>query len=551
MLASKAQTEFDPATLEILWNRLITTADEAGAALRRTSFSTIVREANDWAAVLLDVNANALAGSTTGIPLFNGIMPLTLRHCLERFPADTLRPGDAMLTNDPWIATGHLHDFSLFAPIFYRGKLVAFAGNCSHCADIGGSMWTADAQEVFEEGLRITPVKFMKAGKFNEEIAEVIRANVRVPGQVLGDLHAQVTAAEVCGHRLIDLLEEQGLEDLAALGNAIQDRAEAAMRQAIELIPDGDYSYAVQADGFDTPITIQIKISVRGSDLHVDYTGTSPQIDRGLNSVFYFTYGYTTYPLKCVLDPFTPRNEGSFRPITVSAPEGSLLNPRFPAAVDARQLIGHYLPAAVFGALAQAIPARVIADSGSPPIRITFTGTGYDGEKFSQVAFPWGGMGARPNKDGLSCTPFPSNTTGGSFEVIESIAPLLHWRREMIPDSSGAGRFRGGAGQEIVVELVSEEPARVSVQSERLKFPPLGLLGGHPGAPASIQLNGGDPIPAKGRTVLKPGDVVTLRYAGGGGYGPPKDRDRAQVLDDLRNGLITPDAARNIYDLEP
>jgi N-methylhydantoinase B len=542
--------EFDPVTLEILWSRLISIADESAAALVRTSFSTIVRESNDYACALLDAEGNSLAESTVSIPAFIGTLPRTLRHFLRRFPAETLEPGDAILTNDPWMATGHLHDFTLAAPVFYHGVLVAFAGNIAHTPDIGGSMWTADARELYEEGLRVMPVKLMKAGRLNEELAELIRANVRVPEQVMGDLHAQVAAAEVCGRKLVELLEEQEMDDLSALGTAIQDRAEIAMRRAIDAVPDGEYSYSVETDGFDFPLTIQARVTVQGSELEVDFEGSSAQIDRGLNSVYNYTYAYTTYPLKCILDPNTPKNGGSFRPITIKAPEGTILNPRYPAPVDARQLTGHYLTAAVFGALSQAIPDRVIADSGGPPTRIVYAGTGFGGEKFSQIVFPWGGMGARRDQDGLSCTPFPSNSGCGSFEAMESISPLLFWQRLMIPDSGGPGRSRGGLGQDIVIELLSPEPARVNILSERLRHPPLGLLGGHPGHPAGLQLNESDPIPAKGRTIFKPGDVVRLRYAGGGGYGPPKERVRERVLHDLKNDLITPEAARTIYGLE-
>lgn len=542
---------FDPVTLEILWSRLVAITDESAAAMVRTSFSTIVRESNDYACALLDAEGNSLAESTVSIPAFIGTLPRTLRHCLDRFPAETLQPGDAILTNDPWMATGHLHDFTLVAPVFHRGKLVAFVGNIAHTPDIGGANWTADARELFEEGLRVVPAKLMKAGALNEELAELIRANVRVPEQVLGDLHAQVAAAEVCGRRLVDLLEEQGMEGLGALGKEIQGRAETAMRQAIEAVPDGDYEYSLETDGFDWPLTIKIKITISGGNLHVDFAGSSPQIDRGLNSVYSYTYAYTTYPLKCILDPLTPKNGGSFRPITITAPEGSILNPRFPCPVDARQLTGHYLTAAVFGAMARAIPDRVIADSGGPPIRIVYSGSTADGGRFGQIVFPWGGLGARPEQDGLPCTPFPSNSGCGSFEVMESISPLVIWKRMMIPDSGGAGRSRGGLGQEIVIELVSPEQARVSILSERLRHPPLGLLGGMAGAPAGIQLNDGDPVPAKGRTVFKPGDVVRLRYAGGGGYGSPTERDRAKVLDDLKNELITPRAAREVYGVVP
>lgn len=543
-------TQFDPVTLEILWSRLIAIADETAAALVRTSFSTVVRESNDFACSLLDAQANSLADSTSSCPAFLGTMPRALQQILVRFPPETLEPGDAIITNDPWISTGHLNDICLVAPIFHRGRLVAFAGNIAHMADIGGQVWGADAREVFEEGLRLVPVKLLKAGVLNEELDELISANVRVPGQVIGDLNAQAASAAVCTRRLVDLLEEQQMDDLTALGDAIQGRAEQAMRRAIDAVPDGEYTHRVETDGFEHPLVIQIKITVRGSDLEVDFSGTSPQISRGLNSVYNYTYAYTTYPLKCVLDPMTPKNEGSFRPVTIHVPEGTILNPRFPASVGARNLTGLYLAAAVFGALAPALPDRVIADSNGPPTRIVFVGDVDRGRKFSQLLFPQGGMGARPNKDGLSCTPFPNNTGFGSLEVIEGIAPLLFQKREMIPDSGGAGRFRGGLGQEIVIELRSDGPVRVSVLAERICHPPQGLFGGLPGFPASLALASGEAIHPKSRTILQPGDVLCLGYPGGGGYGLPRERDRTAVLDDLRNGLITPAAAREIYGLE-
>lgn len=547
MVTATRGKQLDPVTLEILWNRLVAITDESAAALLRTSFSTVVRESNDFACSLLDDQGNSLADSTGSCAAFIGTLPRTLKHCLNRFPPQALRPGDAILTNDPWIATGHLNDFTLVAPVFHRGKVVAFTGNIAHTADIGGQMWGADAREVFEEGLRVLPTRFMKAGRLNEELAEQIRANVRVPEQVIGDLHAQVVAAEMCGRRLVELLEEQGMEDLSELGYAIQAGAEEAMRRAVEAVPDGEYGYAMEVDGFDRPLAIQIKITVRGSNLTVDFAGTSPQIDRGLNSPYNYTYAYTTYPLKCALDPFTPKNEGSFRPIAVDAPEGTILNPRFPAPVGARNLTGLYLAAAVFGALAQAVPHLVLADSNGPPTRIAVSGTGHDGRKFSQLLFPQGGMGAGPDRDGLSCTAFPNNTGFGSFEVIESISPLLCWRREMTADSGGPGRFRGGLGQEILVELVSREAARLSVLAERIQHPPLGLLGGLPGSPASVTLDSGEPIHPKSRTTIQPGQRLRLRYPGGGGYGPPSERDRARILEDLKNGLITPAAAREVY----
>lgn len=542
--------EYDPITLEILWSRLIAIVDEAAVALVRTSFSTIVRESNDYACILMDAQGNSLAENTLSIPVFIGTMPRTMKHFLAKYPPGQWQRGDVAMTNDPWMATGHLHDITVAAPVFYRGKLVAFTGSVAHSPDVGGSMWAADARELFEEGLRLLPCKFIKAGQPNEELIDIIRANVRVPEQVLGDLYAQVAAVELCRDRLVEWMEEQGIEDLAPLGQTIQARAEQAMRRAIEEVPDGVYTHTVETDGFDEPLRLQIKLTVQGSEIAVDYAGTSPQIDRGLNSVMNYTYAYTVYPLKCVLDPHSPRNEGSYRPITVYAPEGTVLNPRFPAPVDARQLTGHFLSAAVFGALAKALPHRVIADSGGPPTRLVTGGIGHYGQRFSQILFPWGGMGARCDADGLPATPFPSNSGCGAMEVIEAVSPLIIWQKQLMRDSGGVGQYRGGCGQEIVVQIASEHPIAVSILSERIKHPPQGLLGGGPGAPAAVILNNGEYIHPKSRTRLKPGDVLTLRYPGGGGYGPPEKREREHILADLRDDLISPEAAQLLYRLD-
>ena len=540
--------EFDPISLEILWSRLISVVDEAAATLVRTSFSTIVKESNDYACILMDSRGDSLANNTASIPSFIATLPRTMKHFLREYPQDQWSPGDVIMTNDPWLASGHLPDITMAMPIFHRGKLVAFVGTIAHSPDIGGSIWSADARELFEEGIRIPPLKLYEQGNPNATLLNMIRANVRVPEMVVGDLNAQMTAQTICRTRLVDFMEEYGLEDLTGLSAVIQKKTEAIMRRAIHDIPDGIYEKAVEMDGFDQPIRIQCRITVRGDELEVDYQGTSSQIDRGLNCVMAYTESYTTYPIKCALDPFTPKNEGSYRPITVQAPPGCILNPRFPAPVNARQLIGHFLSAAVFGALAEAIPDRVIADSGSQPtLRLLFTGKGLDGEKFSSVLFANGGMGARPHKDGLSCIPFPTNSSCGSIEIQEAIMPLLFRKKEMIRDSGGPGKFRGGLGQEIVIEVRGEEPIRVSIITDRHHHPAQGFKGGMAGAPTRIVLNDGQYVHPKSQSILNPGDRLKVHYPGGGGFGPPKDRERDRVDKDLREGMISPETAQMIY----
>lgn len=549
--STAASNALDPISLEILWNRLISIADESAAALLRTSFSTIVRESNDFATVLMDADGDSLAENTGGIPSFAGTLPRTLKHFLKRFPKETWKPGDCVITNNPWMATGHLPDFTMASPIFHGGRLVGFSGSIAHSPDIGGAGWASDCRELFEEGLHVMPVKFLSEGRVDETVQEFIAANVRVPDQTLGDLFAQVAAADVCAKRTREFLDDAKVCDLGILSSTMQDRAETVMRRAIEAVPDGVYRAGLDADGFDADEThIECAITVAGSDLHIDYAGTSKQIGRGLNSVMNYTHAYSVYPIKCALDPFTPRNEGSYRSVTVAAPEGSLLNPLYPAPCSARQLTGQLLAGVIYRALAQAIPDRVIAESGSAPtLRSVYSGVDR-GQQFSQVFFASGGMGGSAVQDGHSCTAFPTNTGSGSIEAFESIAPLLVLRKELRIDSGGAGEFRGGLGQDVEIEVRAESPVRLSLLSDRQKYPPEGLQGGGPGAAVEIVLQDGTKPHPKSRSVLRPGDRLTLRFGGGGGFGDPRRRDRAAVAADVRDGYVSAHAAERLYGAE-
>ena len=511
-----------------------------------------MRESNDFATGLMDANGNSLAENSAGIPSFVGILPRALRHFLTRFPKESWKQGDCIITNDPWMATGHLPDFTLASPIFHRRKLVGFSGSIAHSPDIGGAGWSSDCRELFEEGLRVLPVKFLQEGKINELARDFITANVRVPDQVLGDLFAQVAASEVCARRTSEFLADAEIEDLTALSAALQDRADKAMRRAIAAVPNGTYRASLEADGFDDDEThIECAVTVKDSSLHVDYAGTSKQIGRGLNSVLNYTYAYSVYPIKCALDPLTPRNEGSYRSVTVDAPEGSILNPRFPAPCSARQLTGHLLAGVIYRALVQAIPDRVIAESGSAPtLRSVYSGVDRQNQSFSQVFFASGGMGGSALQDGHNCTAFPTNTGSGSIEAFESISPLIVWKKALRTDSGGAGKFRGGLGQDVEIEVTSPHPLRLSLLSDRQKYPPEGLLGGDKGAAVEIRLQDGTSPHQKSRSVLQPGDRLTLRFSGGGGYGDPGQRDRKAVEADLRAGYISVEQAYDVYGVQ-
>jgi N-methylhydantoinase B len=544
--------DLDPITLEIYWNRLISIADEAATGLLRTAFSTIVRESNDYATVLMDRNGDSISENTGGIASFSCILPRTTKHFLGKFAAETWRPGDAVVTNDPWLATGHLPDFTVVTPIFYRDALVGFAGSISHSPDVGGALWSADCRELFEEGIRILPSRLLRAGEWNSDLIDLLLGNVRVPRQVLGDLEAQVVANDVCARRVIEFLEDAGLTDLQDLSAALQARADRAMRRAITAVPDGVYHATIEADGYDADITrIVCTVSVSDDTMHIDYAGTSAQIDRGINCVMNYTHAYSVYPVKCALDPFTPRNEGSYRAITVAAPERSILNPVYPAPCSARQLTGHLLAGAIYQALSGVLPDKIIADcGGAPTMRALFSGSKADGDRFSQVLFASGGMGAAPHKDGMATTAFPTNVGAGSIEAYESVAPLLVWKKRLRTDSGGPGTFRGGLGQEVEIELRTERPARLSLLSDRHQHPACGVLGGLPGAPSVITLSDGTKPHPKSRSTVQPNQRITLLYAGGGGYGEPKSRERDAVRADLRDGYISPDAARRDFGLE-
>ena len=539
-----ADEGFDPITLEILWSRLISIADEAAAALLRTAFSTIVRESNDFATVLMDANGDSVTENTGGIASFSCILPRTTKHFLARFPRETWRPGDCVITNDPWLATGHLPDITAVTPIFHRGRLVGFAGSIAHSPDVGGALWSADCREVFEEGIRIPPIRLLREGRREEAVLEMLLSNVRVPDQVLGDLEAQLTANGVCADRVAEFLEDAGLDSLQPLGRALHARADRAMRGAIAALPDGTWRATIEADGFDEHVTrIACAVTVSGDRMGIDFAGTSPQVDRGINCVMNYTHAYSVYPVKCALDPFTPRNEGSYRAIEVAAPEGSILNPRFPAPCSARQLTGHLLAGAIYKALAPVIPDRVIAEcGGAPTMRCLFSGLDRHGDRFSQILFASGGMGAAPHRDGLPTTAFPTNAGAGSIEAFESVAPLVVWRKQFRPDSGGAGRYRGGLGQEAEIEVRSPGPLRLSLLSDRRDHPADGVLGGLPGATAEIAMSDGTRPHPKSRTTIAPGTRLVMRYAGGGGYGPPEERDPAALAADLRDGTVT-DAA--------
>ena len=508
------QSRFDPIELEILWKRLISVVDEASAAFVRTCFSTLVRDGNDFAIVLTDAQGRSIAQSTMSLPGFIGCLPASVRHFIEKFPSQTMKPGDVFITNDPWKGSGHVHDVTTVTPIFHEGKLVAFAAVVSHLPDIGGKLRSNSSREIYEEGLQIPLMRLLDEGKPNDVLIEMISQNIRVPEQGLGDIWAQVAGCRTMGQRLQSLLATVNLDDLGA---EVRRRSENAMREAIRNIPDGVYRSTVQHDGFDEPILIRCALTVRDDQIEVDFAGTSPQLPHAVNVVPIYTFAYTVYGLKALLCPDIPNNEGSFLPISTKAPVGSLLNPTYPAASGGRSAIGHLLPTAVFRALADVLPDKVWA-SGSPNSSMTMSGE-YRGKRFAVVNFLNAGQGANSRRPGFSALSFPANLGNTPVEMMESLAPIKVLRREIRRGSGGAGLNEGGCGISFEFEMLPDaSDVMASFLMTQLKSPTTGLAGGGTGLAGQLVINGERVDPTLPR-VLKARDRVLMETAGGGGYG--------------------------------
>ena len=532
-------SQFDAVELELLWRRLISLVDEAAAALVRTSFSTLVRESYDFSCIVTDAAGQSLVQATESIPSFIGTLPETVKHFLKFFPPETLNPGDVLITNDIWLGTGHLPDITVAKPIFRHGKLVAFSASTAHAPDIGGKIRSPEPREVFEEGLQIPPLKLMRAGEADETLVAILRKNVRTPEQTMGDLWAQVVALDLMEERLHILMEQAGLDDLAALAAEIHARCEVAMRSAIAALPDGTYSSELQTDGLmDKPVTLKLSLTIEGDRIIADYTGTDAQVDRAINCALCYTYAMTMYGIKVCTSPNLPNNEGAWRSISIIAPEGCIVNPVFPASGGSRMLIGHYLPMLVFGCLGQIVPERVMAACGSPMWGMNQSGVNAQGKPYANMFFYNGGMGANMRGDGISCLSWPSNVSSTAIEITEHIAPLrVHYKR-LRPDSGGPGRHRGGLGQEIALESRSETPIAVSFLAERTIFPAFGIEGGKAGAPGVLRING-DKVDPKKQYVLSRGDTVILATPGGGGHGDPEQRNKMALESDIQAGYTS------------
>lgn len=544
---------FDPITLEILWQRLISIVDEADATVARTAFSSLLRDAHDYTCMFTDSRGRELAQGTFCTPGQAGAMALGIKKIIRSSLLEQARPGDVIIVNDPWLLAGHLNDICVLSPIFLGDRPVAFTACVFHHSDIGGRI-ASDNREVFEEGLFIPPMKLYDEGVLNDGLIEMIRWNVRTPDEVIGDIRSQVAANHVCSQRICEMMKEVGLDSLDDLADEIIDRTERSMREAILQIPDGSYPYEgiIEGAGKRKDIFICLTAEVKGSDIVVDFTNTSPQVDWGGNVGFNFTYAYVFMAIKSAFNPDIPINEGSTRPIRMSAPEGTVVNCRFPAAVAARMQVGHFMTEMVYRALSVATPDRIIADSGGTPAQTNiFYGRRQNGKQWLTMIIRGGGMGAGSTRDGHFCAIFPANGANTPVEIFESDTPLLVEAREIVCDSGGPGRMKGGLGRRMVIRIPDDEyaplePVTIAVQAGRFRHPPQGIFGGKSGSRAGFLVKDKQADPS-GLTQCKPGDVVSFYSAGGGGYGDPFERDPEAVEKDVLYGYVSIEKAREDY----
>lgn len=525
-----------------MWNRLIAIVEDQAQTLIRIAFSTTVREAGDLSAGVFDRRGRMLAQAVTGTPGHVNAMAASVGRFLQEYPLETLKEGDALVTNDPWDGTGHLNDFTVVTPAFYQGRPIGLFASTSHIADVGGLGFGTDANEVFEEGLCVPIQKLFEAGTANDTLLKLIRANVRDPLAAEGDLHSLAACNDVGIASLIETMSEFDLVDLDDVGDAIIENSRNAMMREIETLERGQYHYSMRIDGYKTPVELVCKLEISGGKITVDFAGSSPQSQYGINVPLTYTQAYASFGARCVVGNEVPNNAGSLSVIDVSAPPGSILNAQRPAAVSARHIIGQMLPDLVLGALSQVIPEKVPAEGASclylPVLR---------GDNFIINPFYTGGMGARASADGLSCTAFPSGVRNTPVEINETSAPIIMWRKEYAVDSGGVGTYRGGAGQVMEFAHADGKAFTVSKMFDRIDHPARGRQGGGAGGQGAVSLASGKILSGMGRDVIPPNDRLILQTPGGGGVGDSMLRSRKAVEQDIKSELVSPAAAKKFY----
>lgn len=548
--------EISQVAWQVMWNRLISVVEEQAQALIRTAFSTSVREAGDLSAGVYNECGEMLAQAVTGTPGHVNAMAESVGHFIRRIGRQNMFEGDVYITNDPWEGTGHLHDITVVTPAFFEGRFVGFLACTAHVVDIGGRGFGADANSVYEEGLYLPIMKFAKRGKVDQTMIAIVRGNVREPDQVVGDIHALATCNEIGLRRLVDMMEEFSLADLDGISTFILENSRRATIERIAALENGTASAEMEIDGFDTPINLKVKLSIEDERIVSDFDGTSGVDPKGINVPVVYTRAYACYALKCAIAPEIPNNAASLAPFEVTAPEGCILNAPHPAPVALRHVIGHMIPDTVYGALDQLLPGIVPAEGAGSlcnfqvSLRPRTDGPAPPDARFSEVlTFNSGGAGARPGLDGMSATAFPSGVMTMPAEATEQTGPIVIWRKELRPDSGGAGEYRGGLGQYMEIGARKGHEFDISAMFDRVNHPARGRRGGAEGGPTSIAQDDGTQMRGKGRQHVPHGRKVMLSLPGGAGYGAPADRDPVLVRRDLAHGYISAEIARDYFGL--
>jgi N-methylhydantoinase B len=550
-----AQTHSNVA-YQVMWNRLISVVEEQAQALVRTAFSTSVREAGDLSAGVYDTDGQMLAQAVTGTPGHVNAMADAVAHFIRRIGRQNILEGDVYITNDPWEGTGHLHDITMVTPSFHRGKLVGFFACTAHIVDIGGRGFGADAASVYEEGLYLPIMKFADAGKVDATLVRIIRGNVREPDQLVGDIYALTTCNEIGHRRLIDMMEEFALDDLTGIAGFILDNSRRATLERIAALPRQQATGEMTIDGFDTPITLKVTVSIKEDHILSDFAGTSGIDKKGINCPLVYTKAYACYALKCAIAPEIPNNAASLEPFRITAPEDTIVNAVHPAPVALRHIVGHFVPDTVYAALDQILPNLVPAEGAGclcnfqVSLRPRTDAQAPAGARRAEVlTFNSGGSGARPQHDGLNATAFPSGVMTMPVEATEHAGPVVIWRKELRPDSGGAGRQRGGLGQYMEVSARAGHEFDMQAMFDRVDHPARGRQGGAPGAPTTIARDDGTPMRGKGKQFVPHGAKVMMAFPGGAGYGPAIERPKDLVKRDLLRGYISAEVAAADYGL--
>ena len=539
----------DTITLGIVWDHLISIADEILLTLVRTSFSITVREAWDVGAVIFDRTGRPVAQGSQSTPAFTGTAFYTVEKLLKIIPVNDLEQGDVIITNDPWIGTGHLSDVSVLRPVFRNGILIGFVMTITHLVDVGGRGASTLSREIYEEGLLIPPLKIYRRGQANEELLDIIKSNVRTPEQVVGDIMANISGTFVGARKLNDLLDQHELDDLQDVADAIVEQSEMAIRGKILAMPDGVYGNQLKVETQDDQdLTLTCTLEIKEDSIKIDFTGTSPCVPYAINVPLCYTRSWCAYTLKCLTTPSIPNNLANVLPMEVTAPAGCILNAQHPAATCGRNTVGWYVVPLLMGAFAEAMPEAVQADTGMA-MTVVFNGKLQNGGKLLDQYFATGGMGGMAGRDGRQTTPAPTNCAMISSEIWEDETDVAVLERRILPDSGGAGEFRGGTGQEVVLQNNTGHPITLSLFGLRTKFPAKGYAGGKDGGLRAFRINN-NAVTAKGLHTLAPGQLFTIQEAGGGGFGDPGKRSVDKIFEDYRNGFITSAGAKKDYGAE-